>query len=460
MTLAAQADSASSYRLHNPSRHDLSHIPGDDGWPLIGMTLRLLADPKGEVERTAARFGHVYRMQAFGVRMVTMLGPEANELVLFDRNKMFSSAKGWNVWLGQLFPRGLMLLDFDEHRLHRKALSTAFKSGPMKAYLGSLNQGIATAVAGWRIPGGEMLFYPAIKRLTLELAASSFFGRNLGADMEPLKRAFIDMLAAAIAVVRAPLPGTAMARGVKGRAFMVDYLTREIETRRASDSSDLFTELCRASMEDGRLLSPGEIVDHMSFLMMAAHDTLTSSLCAFVWFMCANPQWQMRLREEHRALGLAQGEPLPYERLDDLPLTEMAFKECLRLIAPVSSLPRRALRDFEYKGFKIPAGTRVSINTGYVHHMPEIWPDPDVFDPMRFSEENAKGRHKFAFAPYGGGSHMCLGLHFAYMQAKCFAYHFLTSTKCSVHDGYRPEWKLWPIPQPRDGLRVKLEALS
>ena len=67
-----------------------------------------------------------------------------------------------------------------------------------------------------------MLFYPAIKQLTLDLAATAFFGRDLGADREPLKRAFIDMVAAAVAVVRAPLPGTLMGRGVAGRRFMVD----------------------------------------------------------------------------------------------------------------------------------------------------------------------------------------------------------------------------------------------
>jgi cytochrome P450 len=79
----------------------------------------------------------------FGVRSVAMLGPEANELVLFDRDKNFSSSDGWGFLLGRLFPRGLMLMDFDEHRLHRKALGVAFKPTPMRAYLGALNNGIS-----------------------------------------------------------------------------------------------------------------------------------------------------------------------------------------------------------------------------------------------------------------------------------------------------------------------------
>ena len=95
----------------------------------------------------------------------------------------------------------------------------------------------------------------------------------------------------------------------------------------------------------------------------------------------------------------------------------------------------------------------------FTHYMPEAWPQPETFNPLRFTEEASRGRHKFAFAPFGGGAHMCLGLHFAYMQAKCFAYHFLSTTEVSVAAGYKPDWKLWPIPQPRDGLPVRLSPL-
>src|SRR3954470_20267142 len=117
-----------------PKRAALAHIPGDEGWPVIGRTLSVLADPKGEVERMSAKYGLVYRSRVLGETSISVLGPEANELLLFDQNKLFSSTHCWGTILGRLFPRGLMLLDFDEHRLHRRALSVAFKSGPMKSY--------------------------------------------------------------------------------------------------------------------------------------------------------------------------------------------------------------------------------------------------------------------------------------------------------------------------------------
>jgi cytochrome P450 len=447
-------------RIAQPPLESLAHIPGTEGWPVVGSTLAQLADPKGLAERFAARFGPVHRMRSFGFRTITLLGPEANEFVLLDQAKIFSSAHSLNMMLEPLFPRGLALLDFDEHRLHRKALAVAFKMGPMKSYLASLNRGIAGAIAAWKSDSRDMFFYPAIKRLTLDLAAASFLGAELGPEVAELKRAFADMEAAVIALVRKPIPGTKMARGVKGRAFMVDYLGRQIEARRAGDGADIFTQLCKATTDDGALLAPQQIVDHMSFLMSAAHDSLSSSLSAFVWFLSANPEWQGRLRAEIQSLGLGKGEPLPYERLDDLPLTEMAYKESLRLIPPAPGVSRCAMRDTEFAGYRLPAGSRININILFTHHMPEVWPEPEKFDPLRFTEEASRGRHKFAFVPFGGGAHMCLGLHFAYMQAKCFAYHFLSATNVSVAPGYKPDWKPWPLSRPRDGLRVRLNPLA
>src|SRR6201747_39273 len=442
-----------------PNPAALAHIPGDEGWPVIGRTLAVLADPKGEVERMAAAYGHVYRSRVLGETSISVLGPEANELVLFDQTKLFSSTHGWEIVLGRLFPRGLMLLDFDEHRLHRRALSVAFKSGPMKSYLGELDAGISKRVAQWRAQPGPILFYPAMKQLTLDLAATSFLGAPLGPEVDEITRAFVDMVAAAVTPIRTPWPGTQMARGVKGRQRIVKYFSEQIPIRRSQGGEDLFSQLCRATHDDGALLSAQDIVDHMSFLMMAAHDTLTSSLTSFVAALAANPEWQQKLRDEVTALGGAPGQPTSFDNLAAMPLSEMAFKEAMRMKPPVPSIPRRATRNFSFGSFAIPAGTLVGVNPLFTHHMPEIWPDPERFDPMRFTDEAQRARHRFAYVPFGGGAHMCLGLHFAYMQAKCFARHFLQNLSVSLEPGYTPQWQMWPIPKPKDGLRVMLKAV-
>ena len=264
-------------------------------------------------------------------------------------------------------------------------------------------------------------------------------------------------------MIRKPLPGTAMARGVKGRKRIVAYFSEQIPIRRAKGGGDdLFSQLCHATHEDGALLSTQDIVDHMSFLMMAAHDTLTSSLTSFVGELAAHPEWQQKLRDEVSGLGIATDAPTSFDNLEAMQLTEMAFKEALRLKPPVPSMPRRAIRDFTFKGYAIPAGTMVGINPLFTHHMPEIWPEPEKFDPLRFTDEAQRNRHRFAWVPFGGGAHMCLGLHFAYMQAKCFARHFLQNLErlagarlqAGLADVADPETARWIARGAEAGLDV------
>jgi cytochrome P450 len=446
-------------------RHPLAHIPGADGWPIVGNTFAALKDPVGHIQAMYRKHGRVYRDHLFGVRSVAMLGPDANELVLFDRDRNFSSSHGWGYLLNRLFPRGLMLMDFDEHRLHRKALGVAFKPAPMKGYLGALNDGISRRIAEWHLAGAgqgvmtELKFYPAIKQLTLDLAATSFLGIELGPQANAVNRAFIDMVAAIVGVVRTPIAGTQMWKGVKGREAIVAFFRREIPMRRAGRATDLFSELCRATKEDGSLLTDQEVADHMSFLMMAAHDTLTSSVTSLIYLLCKHPEWQDKVRAEMYGLGLPPGAPLPYERLGELAMIEMAFKEAMRIIPPVPGIPRAAVRNFQFEGHDIPAGTRIAVNPLFTHRMPELWPEPLKFDPLRFTDDAARTRHKYAWVPFGGGAHMCLGLHFAYMQAKSFFYHLLTTTRVGLSPGYMPDWQMWPIPKPRDGLPIHIERM-
>lgn len=436
---------------------DIAHIPGEAGLPVVGNTFRMLADPHAFTRRMVETYGRVYKSKAFGGWNIAMVGPDANELVLFDREKLFSSEQGWGPILDRLFPRGLMLMDFDHHRADRRALSIAFKPGPMRHYAGSLNRGIAQAVKGWG--GAPMQFYPAIKQLTLDLAADSFIGIPWGPEADRINQAFVYMVQASVAPIRTPLPFTLMRKGVKGREFLVDYFTRETRRRRAEGGGqDMFSQFATATREDGSMLPVDEVVDHMNFLMMAAHDTITSSATTLVWLLAKHPEWQERLRAEITAITGGSGD-IGYDDLGKLELTEMAFKEALRMIPPVPSTPRRALREFEFGGYRIPAGAPVGINAQFVHRMEEYWPDPERFDPMRFTPEAVKDRHKYAWIPFGGGAHMCLGLHFAYMQVKVLMAQLLTRYEIAIEQGYEPQWQPWPIPRPKDGLKVTFKPL-
>lgn len=434
----------------------LRHLPGRTGLPVLGDTFKFLKDPMGLMARNHSAFGKVYRSHTFMQWSVSLLGPDALEYVLMDKEHNFSSRLGWSHMLRRLFSDGLMLRDFDDHRAHRRIMQVAFKPAPMKDYMQRMSEGITHRLSEW--PEADAFrFYPAIKDLTLDLGASVFLGLDMGPEARRINQAFIDEVAASVAVIRAPIPGLKMSKGVEARQFLSDYFAELIPVRRAGSGDDMFSRLCQARSEEGEMLSDQEIIDHLNFLLMAAHDTTTSSLTTMIWALAAFPEWQERVRGEITQIG---GERLDYENLALMDFAERVFKEALRVVPPVPFIPRRALREFSFEGRTIPAGTNVTVSPGFVHMMPELWTEPGKFDPDRFSPNRAEDHnHRFAFAPFGGGAHKCLGMHFAYMQVKAFAFQFLRHFRISVAEGYEPQWARIPIPKPLDGLPIRLRRI-
>jgi cytochrome P450 len=459
-----RTDDGSTYeerfaRLKHPTFEQLMHLPNSGTptlWEKIQNTRRFLFDTLGLMQDRRDQMGDVYVNVNIGGVGVNLIGADANEMLLMNRDKTFSSEQGWMPVHEKLFPHGLMLQDFEQHRAHRKILSVAFKPKPMQNYLGQLQEGIRRGLKEWP---EQLKLYPAVKQLTLDLAAPSFLGIPWGPEADRINTAFVDMVQASVTPIRKPLPFTQMRRGVKGRGYLNEYFGREIPKRRGSDAEDIFTQVVNAEGEDGQLLTDQEIIDHMNFLMMAAHDTITSSLSSTVFYLGKNPEWQDKVRDEALSIRAEHGETIPYAALNDFEIAEMAFKEAMRLRPPVPFIPRRALRDFTYRNHVIPAGSPVSIIPMMVHRDPDIWDEPEAFDPSRFTRENEKQRHKHAYVPFGGGAHMCLGLHFAYMQMKAFIFELLATRRIEYPESYEPKWQMVPIPRPRDNLPTRLPRL-
>ncbi|MEL7310054.1 MAG: cytochrome P450 [Pseudomonadota bacterium] len=432
---------------------DVMHIPGEDGVPFFGLAREFLTDPRSMAHRMRDTYGPVYRIRFLGQRTVTLSGADALQLVLQDRDKNFSSAKGWDHSIGRLFARGLMLMDFDEHRLHRRIMQAAFKRDALVHYMKAMHDVSRQHLAAWR-DARNFRFYPAIKQLTLDNAAVAFLGIELDERANALNQDFIDTVAASLAVVRVPVPGLALWRGLRARGRLGQFFESRIPERRASDMQDTFTRLCQTVDEEGQRYSDADIINHMIFLMMAAHDTVTSSLTTAAHALASYPEWQDRLRAEAEQFG---DDPISYEQLDQLSDSEMLFNEALRLWGPVPYIPRRSVREFEFLGHRIPANVQVGVSPDGAHYDPQIWSHPDRFDPDRFSSERAEHRqHPFAFAPYGGGAHKCIGMHFAQILAKVFLRDLVNHFDLALPAGHQLRMQQVPIPKPVDGLPLKL----
>lgn len=435
-----------------PAGSGLKPVLGDPGLPLLGNTLEALADPLRSAMQRYERYGPVTWSGSLGMNIVTLVGPEAIECAWMNREKAFSSEQGWEPMIGPFFRRGIMLMDFEEHMHHRRILQQAFTTNRLKGYLGMMTPHIEKTLANWPVGEGFPM-YSRTKDLTLSLATEVFVGASLNeAEAHRLETAFEAAVRGGQAIIRADVKFGTWARGLRGREALQRYFRSEIAARRAGDGDDLFSVLCHSESPEGDTFTDEDVVNHMIFVMMAAHDTSTIALSMLTYFLGRHPEWQDRLRAESLALGK---DTLDYEDIDALTSLDLAFKETIRINAPVGMLFRKAVRDTDILGHYVPAGTLVAIHPWATMLREEWWPKPTHWDPERFSPERREDKvHRFAWAPFGGGAHKCIGLYFGGMEVKAIMHQMLQRFEWSVPAGYFPELEYGTGPTPADGLPI------
>jgi cytochrome P450 len=427
--------------------------------PFVGATLAYFHDPLATMAHRYRTQGPVSEMNFVGRKWTMLLGPDACEAALRNVDKAFANGPGWGYLIGPFFDRGLMLLDFEEHLHHRRIMQEAFTRDRLIDYTTAMGPAVAAGLDAWK-PQQQFPVYRPLKDLTLDVAAQVFMGGADLTDADELRRvndAFIDCVQAAMGFVRYPVPGTRWSRGVKGRKLLEEFFRRHIPSRRESTGNDMFSILCHIETEDGHRFSDDDIVNHMIFLMMAAHDTSTITTTTILQRLGQNPEWQERCREESMALG----DYPTFDEIEKLTSLDLVMKESLRLVTPVPGQARYTVKETEVCGQTIPANRYVSVGVHLSHYLEEYWPDPDRFDPERFAEDRREDKvHRFAWQPFGGGVHKCIGMYFGETEVKMIIHQLLRRFSWSVDPDYVAPMNYHSLPFPSDGLPVDLHPLG
>ncbi len=428
----------------------LSHIPGRSGWPWIGSGLSVLNSPKRLLDDMAAEFGMVFRSQSFGIHGVMLLGPDANRFVLTDNPQYFSNFQGWYPAIGEIFRGGLMLRDFADHKAHRTLMRSVFSAQALQTYLPRVAMLVGAILDRWNARG-EVLAYPEMKRIALLVAAAIFFDLEEDEIDHVALPLLQELTQASTSIIRLDRFGTRYSKGLRARRSLVEFLKRKIDASdRSANGSTLLRDL-KAGMVGDTSLTTDEIVDHLIFMLVAAHDTTASAMATTLHFLASDERLQDRVRAE----VLNVGTPQDAGTMDQLLLIEGCIKEALRILPPLPTLPRRTTQEIEYGGFAIPANTVVSVSPLHTHHMSELWTDPDSFDIDRFSPERAEHRtHSHMWIPFGSGPHICIGMQFAYLEAKIVISQILSRFRLSYETPQRFKPVFYPFPYPSGGVRI------
>jgi cytochrome P450 family 110 len=327
----------------------------------------------------------------------------------------------------------VLFLDGDRHARERRLMLPPFHGERMLAYADAMRAITDDALDGWPV-GRPFPVHPEMQAITLEIILQTVFGLEAGtlAVLRDLLRRWIaSALNPALLWPRLQVDFGRVSpwgRIVRLKREIDALLLAEIARRReagAGERADVLSLLLAARDEDGRPMRGGELLDEMITLLVAGHETTATALAWTFHHLLANPDVLEACRAEARASSGGFAE---------LPLLDAVVKETLRLNPVITEVGRRLTRPMRIGGRDIPAGVAVGPCIYLVHRRPDVWPDPERFDPARFVGTRPS---PYEFLPFGGGARRCLGMAFALYEMKVVLATVLARAELAPMRGYR-----------------------
>jgi cytochrome P450 len=417
-----------------PAVGKLGHLPGKGGFVnglrvLYGLTRHGVDHMRTEIET----YGKIYRSSVGPIPVVWIADPELLSEITRNEGRAWSTALGWRLLLDGIDTSrphvdGPGTLDFEPHKDIRRLLQPGFNAQALAGYVESTIEVVTPVVDQW-LAAGRVGFKVAARRLFATIANQVFLGVIDPDETALLDRAMADFWKGPIAVTKSALSPT-WRRARRGYAMLRDSLRAQVEERRASERTDLFSRTCRAATEIDWVDDDGLVSCYLG-VMAAAFDTTSLGVTSMAYALATHPEWQDKLADD---------DPKKLE------LTERAWRETLRRYPVANALPRRPLRDVELAGHKIPAGAMVFVHIAALHHDPAVWTEPSKFDPDRFSPERAEDkRTRGAYLPFGAGAHSCIGAQLSTLEAKAFWSTFLRRAKIRLARPYQARHTFTPL---------------
>lgn len=431
---------------------EIPELPG--GSRLFGHIDEFRDDRLGMLRRLGS-FADVATIRFTTRPVVFVSAPELAHELLVERARSFEKSPGQRVLLHDLAGQGLFTSEGELWRRQRRLMAPLFHPTQIGRYAPIVHAVTRSAIASWR-DGQTIDVAREMTRITMGVVGKALFDADtfdeadeLGAalttalawvdevsaspllvaqlvaveTLEKWRAAFPSFAARAReraeAELEAPifLPGRRSAALADAKQRIDRTIARMIAERRAGGlaEDDLLTRLLGArDPETGEGMSDAQVRDEATTIFVAGHETTATTLAWAFYELGKRPDLVEALARE--AVGFGADGPGVHDAAR-MPLALRVIKETMRKYPPIILYPRRALEDVELGGHRIPRGTLVFTSPCTLHHRRDVWPDPDRFDPDRFTEEAEARRPRGAYLPFAAGPRVCIGNHFASMEA-------------------------------------------
>ena len=409
---------------------------------LLGNLYAFRAAPLDFLTKTAREYGDLpyFKLGPYDTYLVNH--PDYVRDVLVTNQGNFTKSRALQrarVLLGE----GLLTSEGEFHLRQRRLVQPAFHRERLAGYAAVMSEYAVRWRERWQA-GVPMDISGEMMRLTLAVVGKTLFS----ADVESEASEIGDALKVVLEMFRTlmmpfseyldKLPLPSMRRFHQARARLDKTIYGLIQERRrsAADTGDLLSMLLLAQDEEGSGgMTDKQVRDEALTLFLAGHETTANAL-TWTWYLLSqNPECERRLHDE---IDSVLGErPPEFADLPKLRYAEMVLAEAMRLYPPAWAVGRMSREEFELGGVRIP-GKAICILSPYVMHRDARWfPEPERFDPERWTPEARDARPKFSYFPFGGGARVCIGERFAWMEGAI------------IMTALAQKWKLRLVPDHR-----------
>ncbi len=431
-----------------------SLLPGPRALPVVGRSIQMLShfrDPVRSVTRRYAQFGAVSGLVAGDPWWVFALGTDFNRQILSDadlfHSVVFFLPASSDSSLHRLFS-GLLNMNGEQHHRHRRLMLPAFQRQALTTYISTIQTTLESILSSWKL-GISLDIVTEMRKITFSIALRCFFGlENIDQQQiaEKLQKVLSFYTSSVVQQLPLNLPGMPY-RTLLRAADELDAAIRQvihIKRMQNSTSSDVMRVLLHARDEQGAL-TEDELIGHMFLLFLAGHETSATALSWTLLLLEQHPHILADLHDE--IAGVLGGSPPTIDTIDQMQLLDQVIKESLRIIPPVVGFGRYAAYDCSVGGYTIPKGSYVSISPYLTHRSPDIYPEPNQFNPERWLSVRPS---TYEYLPFGAGPRLCLGTGFAILEIKIVLAVILQRYRLKIKPGsvINRQWRATLAPTP------------
>ena len=431
--------------------------PSVVGWPLIGSLFDMGHDPLEFITRLPREHGGIVSYRMGMVRHWLLTEPELIEEVLVARREQMHKDV-ITSGLSRLAGRGLLTSEDPAWRQQRKLAAPSFQPRHLAAYADAMVQ--AAKRGRERVTPGPRDVHVDMTEITLEIVLRTLFGADnsdglrASQAIESFMGAFEREIRSVERLLPASIPTPGRLRIMRARRDLVEILDRVVAARRAQaePGEDLLGRLLSAKDEDGRGMSDEQLRDELVTLFVAGHETTALALSYALWLIAGAPEIQDRLEEERkRVLGDRDPQGSDYPKLA---LHDAVIQEAMRLYPPAWMMGRTPTEPVTIAGCEILPGEQILMPQWAVHRSERFWSDPQRFSPDRFLGEGCEASKvpRFAYFPFGGGPRVCIGNHFARLEAALVLATWLSGRRIARAPSARLDLMPAVTLRPRGGV--------